>query len=155
VIPCVPIINWSTGGKIMERPTGVTILAVLAFIGAGFLVLGALAFIFGGAMLAGLSQAGGGALLGGLGMFAAVIFLAIAALYVVTGIGLLGLKNWARVVTIVLIALGLVSGAFGLVSSLTHFSIGLLLWRACIIALDVWILVYLFKPHVKQAFGAT
>ena len=139
----------------MERPTGVTILAVLAFIGAGFLVLGALAFIFGGAMLAGLSKAGGGALLGGLGMVAAVIFLAIAALYVVIGIGLLGLKNWARVVTIVLIALGLVSGAFGLVSSLTHFSIGLLLWRACIFVIDVWILIYLFKPHVKQAFGAT
>ena len=130
-------------------------MAVLAFIGAGFLVLGALAFIFGGAMLAGLSKAGGGALLGGLGMVAAAIFLAIAALYVVTGIGLLGLKNWARVLTIVLIALGLVSGAFGLVSSLSHFSIGLLLWRACIFAIDVWILIYLFKPHVKQAFGAT
>jgi len=24
-----------------------------------------------------------------------------------------------------------------------------------VVAIDVWILIYLFKPHVKQAFGAT
>jgi hypothetical protein len=140
----------------MERPTGVTILAVLCFIGAGFCVLGALVFLFGGTMLSSLGAAGGGgAFLAGLGMAAAVIFLAIAALYVATGIGLIGLKNWGRILTIVLVALGLLSAAFGLLGALMHFSFGMIIRQLIIAAIDVWILVYLFKPHVKQAFGAS
>jgi len=30
-----------------------------------------------------------------------------------------------------------------------------LMIRFIVLALQIWILVYLFKPHVKQAFGAT
>jgi hypothetical protein len=29
------------------------------------------------------------------------------------------------------------------------------IWRAIILGLDVWVIVYLFQPHVKKAFGAT
>lgn len=140
----------------MERPTGVTILAVLCFIGAGFCVLGALVFVFGGTMLSSLGAAGGGgAFLAGLGMAAAVIFLAIAALYVTTGIGLIGLKNWGRILTIVLVVLSLLSSARNLLGAFSHFSFVLVIWPAIFAAIDVWILVYLFKPHVKQAFGAS
>jgi hypothetical protein len=140
----------------MERPTGVTILAVLCFIGAGFCVLGALVFVFGGTMLSSLGAAGGGgAFLAGLGMAAAVIFLAIAALYVATGVGLIKLKNWGRILTIVLVALSLLSSARNLLGAFSHFSFVLVIWPAIFAAIDVWILVYLFKPHVKQAFGAS
>jgi F0F1-type ATP synthase membrane subunit b/b' len=33
--------------------------------------------------------------------------------------------------------------------------IALLVWQLIVLAIDVWILVYMFKPHVKQAFGAS
>jgi hypothetical protein len=140
----------------MERPTGVTILAVLAFIGAGLLVFAALgAMLMGGVML---SRMGAGPIgvLGGVGVaVAAVIFLVIAVLYVVMGVGLLKVQNWARILTIVLVGLGALAQALGVLGALAHFHPFLFVWRAIFVAIDVWIIVYLLKPHVKQAFGAT
>ncbi len=140
----------------MERPTGVTVLAVLAFIGAGFCVLGGLAtFFVGGLGMAtmGGQRAGMGMLMAGMGAFAGVLFLVLAALYAVVGFGLWKLLNWGRLLAIILVGLGLVFAAFGLLSAVIHFSIGLILGRLIVCAIDAWIIAYLFKPHVKQAFG--
>jgi hypothetical protein len=141
----------------MERPTGVTILAVLCFIGAGFAALGALLTFVGGAALSAL----GGRGTMGLGMlagFGAAVFgvfiLCLGVIYAVVGYGLWTLQNWGRIVAIVLIALGLVFAALGLLGALVHFRIGVLLWQVIVCAIDVWIITYLLKPHVKQAFGA-
>jgi hypothetical protein len=140
----------------MERPTGVTILAVLAFIGAGLLVFAALgAMLMGGVML---SRMGAGPIgvLGGVGVaVAAVIFLVIAVLYVVVGVGLFKVQNWARILTIVLVGLGALAQALGVLGALIHLHPFLVIWRAIFVAIDVWIIVYLLKPNVKQAFGAT
>jgi hypothetical protein len=38
---------------------------------------------------------------------------------------------------------------------LAHLAVGVLVFRLVFLAIEIWILVYLFKPHVKQAFGAT
>jgi hypothetical protein len=60
----------------MERPTGVTILSVLGFIGAGLSAWGACAMFFLGA--AGMVAAGGrgmGGIFAALGAFAGVAFL--------------------------------------------------------------------------------
>ncbi len=139
----------------MERPTGVTILGVLCLIGAGILAIGGIVMIAGGAMLSGMGKSGAGALFAMGGAVVGVIFFVLAALYVLTGIGLLKLQNWARILTIVLIALGLLSAAAGLMTSVLHMSPFLLVRQIIVVAIDVWILIYLFKPHVKQAFGAT
>jgi hypothetical protein len=141
----------------MERPTGVTILAVLGYIGAGLLVFAALGtFTMGGVLL---SRMGGGGAMGMLGgaavAFVGVVFLIIAVLYVVLATGLLKLQNWARILTIVFVGLGLLFQALGLLGALFHFHPFIFIWRAIFAAIDVWILVYLLKPHVKQAFGAT
>jgi hypothetical protein len=140
----------------MERPTGVTILAVLAFIGAGFLVLAALGFLMmGGVMLSRMSATPLG-MMGSIGVaFVAVFFLVIAVLYVVMGVGFLKLQNWARILAIVLTGLGVILQALGVLGALAHFHPILFVWRAIFLAIDVWIIVYLLKPHVKQAFGAT
>ncbi|MGA3295017.1 MAG: DUF2127 domain-containing protein [Candidatus Acidiferrales bacterium] len=140
----------------MERPTGVTILAVLGFIGAGLLVLLALGcLLMGGVILARMARGPMG-MIGGIGIaFVAVFCLIFAALYVVIGVGLWKLQNWARILTIVLVGLGLVIQALGLLGALAHFHPILFVWRAIFVAIDVWIVVYLLKPHVKQAFGAT
>lgn len=140
----------------MARPTGVTILAVLSFVGAALTLLAALGmFVMGSAGIA--AMAGHGGTMGGplavLGAFAGVAFLILAVLYVANGVGLLKLQGWARWLTIILAALGVVFGVIGIVRGLAPLMMGLIVWHLILIAIDGWVLMYLFKPHVKQAFG--
>ena len=132
-------------------------MAILAFIGAGFAVLGALLMFVGGAALTTLGGQGtmGLAMLGGMGAAVAGVFcLILGVVYAVVGYGLWTLQNWGRVVCMVLIAIGLVFAALGVLTALVHFRIVVLLWQLIVCAIDVWIITYLLKPHVKQAFGA-
>lgn len=140
----------------MERPIGVTILAVLYFLGAAFVGLFGLLFIVGGPMLSGMARSGGpGSALFAMGGVAGGLFLIIAVLDLILGIGFIKLQNWARIVAIVFTAIGLLFGVFGLVGILAHLVLFQLLFQFIVLGIYVWILVYLFKPHVKQAFGAT
>jgi hypothetical protein len=141
----------------MGRPTGVTILAILCFIGAGLCLLGGLAFLLGGGALATMmNQQGGNAgaagMLAGLGAFAGVCIIIVGGIYALVGFGLWKLKEWARIVTIILTAIGAVLNLPGLLATLTHFNLGALIWTLFWLAIDVWIIMYLLKPHVKAAF---
>ncbi len=141
----------------MQRPTGVTILAVLDLIGAALCVLFALgagalsAFL--GTAAASQSHSPLGVIVGLGGAVAAVVFLLFAALAIAIGIGMLKLHNWARLTTIVLTALGVASALLGILTSMAHFVIGVLIYQLIVVAIDVWIIVYLLKPHVKAAFA--
>jgi hypothetical protein len=141
----------------MERPVGVTIIAVLYFLGTAFLGLFGLLFIVGGSMLSGMARSGGP----GSGLFAmggaivGAVFIVFALLELALGIGFIKLQNWARVVAIVLTGIAVLFGILGMLSLFAHLMVFLLIVRVIILALQVWILVYLFQPHVKQAFGAT
>jgi hypothetical protein len=139
----------------MQRPIGVTILAVLGFVGAATLFAAGLMLCLGGAMLSRMANRPMGMMLGMGGAVVGAFVLFLAGLYLVTSIGLLSLQNWARILLVILIALSLVSSAFGLLGALAHFRIFLFFWRAIFAAIEVWILMYLFQPNVKQAFGAT
>jgi hypothetical protein len=140
----------------MERPTGVTILAVLAFIGTGCLVLAALGVLLGGAMIANMAARPGMGMAAGIGgAVIGVSFLVIAILYAAVGIGFLKLQNWARILTIVLCGLGALLNFLGIFAGLLHFHPLVVVWRIILLAVNLWIVVYLLKPHVKQAFGAT
>src|SRR3989304_3115556 len=104
----------------MDRPTGVTILAVLNFIGAAFYILLGLGFMLGMGILGGIiGQAGGegsaGAMgmLMGLGVVAGVIFIVLSLIPLLIGWGLWKLKNWARIISIVLFALGALAALAG------------------------------------------
>jgi hypothetical protein len=136
----------------MDRPTGVTILAVLHFLGAAayiFAALGLFALGAGGAMTAAEMPEldGAAAFLLGLGAVLGFILLIFGVLSLALGIGLLKLRNWARVITIVLVGLGLLG-------SLLSFEIGSFIGDAIFVALQGWMLHYLLQPHVKDAFGA-
>jgi hypothetical protein len=141
----------------MERPTGVTILAVLYFIGTAILGICGLLFILGGSMLSGLAQSGGpgSAILAAGGAVVGVVFFVLALLELALGIGFIKLQNWARVVAIVFTGIAVLLGVLGMFSLLVHLIIFALIVRVITLAIQIWILVYLFKPHVKQAFGAT
>lgn len=139
----------------MQRPTGVTILSVLSFVGAAFALLAACGMFLLGA--AGIAAAAGGRGVGGpllaLGAFAGVGMLILGVIYIVNGVGLWKLQGWSRVLTIVLLVIGIVFELLGIVRALPLMRVGLIVWELILIAIDVWILTYLFKPHVKQAFG--
>jgi len=138
----------------MERPTGVTVLAILAFVAAGCLVLTGFLLFAGGAMMSRMAVRPGVGMMAGVGgVIFAVICLGVAALYLMVGLGFLKLQNWARILAIVMAALGLIVTGFAILGPLVHFHPIFLLWRAAILGFDVWVLVYLFQPHVKKAFG--
>lgn len=142
----------------MNRPTGVTLIAVLYFIGGAFAALAGLGMVAGGGMMATImSQQGQSAgplagILGGLGAALGIIILVMAAVDIVLGIGLIKLKEWARMVTVVVTAIFAALGAWGLITTLAHFILFATIIRVCVLALQVWIVMYLLKPEVKAAF---
>jgi hypothetical protein len=140
----------------MERPTGVTILAVLYFLGAAVLGLVGLGFIVGGSALAAMAKSGGpgAAIFAAGGAIVGLFFLVIAAVDLALGIGFIKLQNWARVIAIVFTAIGLLFGLFGLLNVVMHMMVFQMVFQLLVLGLEVWIVTYLFKPEVKQAFGA-
>lgn len=130
-----------------ERPTGVTILAILAAIGGVLYLLGALAFLG----FSAVGGAAGGGALAGLGMISGVILLALGAAYLALAYGFWKLLPWAWMLGVALAIISLAWTAIEVVTSpnmvaaLTGSIIG--------IAISVVILYYLFQPHVKAAFG--
>lgn len=145
----------------MGRPVGVTVLAILYFIGAGLCVLGGLGMILGGGFMAtmlsqqgGQGSAGAAGFFAGLGAVAGVFMIIMGAVGALVGFGLWKLKGWARIVAIVLAA---ISGAFqllGLLGSLAHFNLFAVVWSLFWLAIDGLIIWYLLKPEVKAAFQA-
>ena len=87
-----------------------------------------------------------------LGLFA-IMIMVIGTLSLVTSIGLLRMKNWARVVGIVGSGLGLLSVMTGFkVLPTSPHTVMFLILRS---AFDICLLIYLLTPEVKRAFGAT
>lgn len=138
----------------MERPTGVTLISVLAFIGAGILVLAGLGTFLGGAIVSTMASRPGLGVMAGIGgAFVGIVFLAIAAVDVILGVGLWKLRDWARIITVVLVIIGAVLNGFGLLRSMLHFRVISLFMQAIFVAIDIWIAVYLSQANVKQAFA--
>src|SRR5437660_8882474 len=94
----------------MGRPVGVTILAILNFIGAAFCVLGGIAMILGGGFIAtmlsqGQGSAGAAGILAGLGAAAGVFIIIMGGVSALLGYGLWKRKGGARIVRFVLWAI--------------------------------------------------
>jgi hypothetical protein len=121
----------------MQRPTGVTILAVLAIIFGALGILGSITIITGGALV-------GGALISILG----VITLITSALALAFGIGAWTLKPWAWTLGVANYILSLVVSVIFIISGASTIGQQILS-----IVIAAAILYYLFTPTVKQAFG--
>ena len=132
----------------MQRPTGITILAVLAFIGGVFGILGGVALFSLGAIATGLgADAATVAASSTTGAILGVITLLVAILDLVFAIGAWGLKPWAwvlgiasQVISLLLIVFNIIQG-----SSISGQIVS--------IAISVILIFYLFTPTVKKAFG--
>ena len=142
----------------MGRPVGVTILAILNFIGAAFCLLGGIGMILGGGFIAtmlsqqGQGSAGAAGVLAGLGAAAGIFIIIMGGVSALVGFGMWKLKGWARIVSIVLYALSGVFQLLGILGSLAHFNAFALIWGAFWVAVDAFVIWYLFKPEVKAAF---
>lgn len=146
----------------MQRPTGVTILAILDFLGAGVAVLVAIAGFLGATFLGAIisqaaSQSGGAGMGAGLGAAIGAVLgigaLIGAAVSALLGWGMWSLKEWARILQIVFAGLGACVQALGALVSLTHVRIFLLVWHLVFLAVNALIVWYLIQPHVKAAFA--
>jgi type II secretory pathway pseudopilin PulG len=125
-----PSARGSHGGGSFTRPGIVTLLAVLNIIGGVFGIGAGLLFGFGAMSVPAGPEAQFGWIFTALGALYGVL----GALNVATGVGLLGLKPWARTLQIVLASIALLGIPCGTV-------IGIL------------ILVYMLKPEVKLLFS--
>ncbi len=120
-----------------QRPTGITILAILAAIGGVLYVLAGLALL-------GLGVAGGvlGSGLGFLtGTFGGIVLLALGIVTLYVAWGAWNLQSWAWMWMVIVIAVGLVLAVLQRQ------------WFGAVV--DAIVVYYLFRPEVKTAFGRT
>src|SRR5579863_7384417 len=147
----------------MQRPGGVTFIAVLDFIGAAFCIIFGLLAFAGGSLIASFFSAAATAngatgtapaagLMAGIGIFIGAIFIALSILVIFVALGLLKLKNWARVTSIVLAVLGLLGSIRNLA---TGFHGSAMVMTIVFLAYYIWVVWYLLQPNVKAAFGQT
>ncbi len=127
----------------MNRPTGITILAVLSGIGGVFGLLASLALL-------GLSGAVAGATgLGGFVVVAGLFVLVYSVLSLALAYGFWSLKPWAWPLGIGVQVLGIVQGVLQYMNAPETGLISLIIG----LAISAFILWYLMRPHVKAAFG--
>lgn len=147
----------------MQRPAGITVLAVLHFVIAAMMLLAGVIWIWVVRLLATtgaelampipLDVSEEMALLLRMGRGAGVLFLLYGALKGISGFGLLKLRNWGRWLTIGLAALAVLLSLPGLVSCLLG-------WQPAGLALNLIfasgygvIIWYLLRRDIKRAFG--
>lgn len=144
----------------MKRPAGIVLLVSIHFLAAALFAFLALV------LFALMTEATSGTtfntdiaqglkpFIAGAGLAFGVVFLFCAALWLFLGVCLWRLRNWARVIALVLSLVNLLLSISG---SLVAFASGwglllLMLLTGC--AANFWIVWYLLRPHVKLAYGA-
>jgi uncharacterized membrane protein (DUF2068 family) len=141
-----------------SRPTGITVLAVLGFISAAFyLAMTVIALIKPDAVASLLLSMSGG---NGIGLTPAQsLFGILAAYFLISGLitaalswGLWTLKNWARIVCIVLIGISIFGGAFGIAFAFMHSSVVGTVFGIARLIVAILIIIYLNSPRVRSAF---
>ena len=127
----------------VQRPTGITILAVLSAIGGVFGLLASLALL-------GFGAVAGASGLGGFVFIAGLLVLVYSVLSLALAYGFWTLKPWAWPLGVAVQGLGIVQAVLQFMnnsSNVASLVIG--------VGIAAFILWYLFQPNVKAAFGRT
>ena len=135
-----------------KRPTGITIIAII------FIILGIVSFLWSGLVL---GFGGLGALFGGLigadqmaaagasGAWSGFLGIFTGILQIVVGFGLLSMKKWAWILSMVAVGLSVLQGIFGMfnggIFSFMCGGLGLII--------PVIILIYLLTANIRKLFG--
>jgi len=123
-----------------ERPFGVTILAILAIIEA-LMAFGAAAIV--GTMFAWLETIVPGGFFAGMGLIVAAVAAIFGIIYLLIGWGLWTGQGWAWIVMLIFAILGLIGGIIALIAVVGIVPL----------IINILILYYLTRPHVKAFFG--
>jgi hypothetical protein len=140
------------------RPLGVSLIGGFELFISGLLLLLAIAAILGmgvlGAILGSTSGMGGPAMpfLAGAGMIAGFIVLFPSALFGLVGWNLLRMREWARIVTVVLAVLGTAGAALGLLWALSQLRLFFMMTTMVRLSINLAILWHLNQAHIKQRF---
>jgi hypothetical protein len=134
-----------------QRPLGITLIAIASLVLAGLSLVWSLFVMgFGGVtgMTASLFSANQVAALGGSAFVSGGIGIISAILHVIVAIGLLRLKKWAWILTLIVYGWTVIQGIVGIFGgglfALCCGGLGLLL--------PVVIFIYLLRPGVRDAF---
>jgi hypothetical protein len=132
-----------------ERPTGVTVIAILLLSVAAYLgIISGLMLTLPGTV----SMSAGAPLLGGLELAGPFMFLLMAAVAVLIGWGLLRMNNWARRIAIA----AALAGCVLLIPSVSAAAIDLrlsLVWGGLGIMVRVIVVWYLLQAPVVEQFS--
>jgi hypothetical protein len=134
-------------GSAQARPTGITILAILALIGGVFSVLGGLALVGLGGLAGGMVGGAEGAAIGGLAIISGLIALVSGVIGIAFAYGAWTLKPWGWLLGVAFAILSLVSSGLTIVGG---GDIGGVIISVLIAG---GILYYLNTPTVKTAFA--
>lgn len=158
----------------MERPLGVTVIAILIVIGGISFLFGGISLVIVGAFLStaftdvSTSSPFIGSFFGILSAALGAVLLVVGIGYIIMSYGLLKGKGWAWTITIILtligIAINIISAITGGVSHMSTINnmngdansyIYGIVGSAIGIAISVVIIYYLYRPRVKLFFGKT
>lgn len=139
------------------RPTGVVLIAIYHFLGAVLLLVIGVGLVVGGTVFGAMfgrvaGMPGGGTgfglLIGALGAAFCVLYAAVLA---GAGYGVWTLREWGRILSIVLAVVALLFALPGLMLGLhMHFFFGS--YRLVRIAISILIVWYLMQPQVRSLF---
>ena len=133
----------------VERPSGITAIAVLFFAVSAYLL------VLGGAMLVAPGSVGmrlGAPLLGGLELAGPYMFLLAGSVVALLGVGLLRLNNWARRAAAIVAIAGVVMLVPSVSAAVVTFHGSALFWGGLGVMLRVAIAWYLYQQPTVEAF---
>jgi hypothetical protein len=135
------------------RPTGVTLIAVFHFLAAAFLVGLGLMLMLGGTLPL---LVGAGPVTSGLGLFlglaGAVVFMLLAIVAFLAGYGTWTLREWGRILSIVLAVISLLYSFPGLLMMGLHLQLFIGTYRLFRIAIAILMIWYLMQPQIRAVF---
>jgi hypothetical protein len=134
----------------VERPAGVTAVAIVFLAAAVYLLAAGLTMLIRPGLI---SMSAGARLLGGLELAGPYMFLLVAAAVALIAAGLWKLHGWARWTAILVAMIGVVLLIPSVSSAVFDFRFGGLLWNGLGTILRVMIAWYLLQPPVKEAFA--
>lgn len=143
------------------RPTGVVLISIFHFLSALFLVLFAAMLVVGGSIVGGMfgrgwMGPGSGVAVGFLvGALGAVFFIALAIVAAVAGYGVWNMREWGRILTMILAVISLLFSFPGLLMMGLHLHLFFGTYRLFRIAISILILWYLMQPQIRVLFQRT
>lgn len=140
------------------RPTGVVLIAVYHFIGAFLLILMAIGAVVGGSMLGAIfggmnaTPISGAGLGFAVGVLGAMFMLCSAVLAAAAGYGVWTMREWGRILCIVLAVLSLLFALPGLFFGFPFHFFFIGTYRLFRLAISIGIIWYLLQPHIRMLF---